>query len=205
MNFLTDMFDSRITQAMPHVKRAGSIACMYGERVIARLDLILEAVQNEEFIEYHPRQWFTLVPGTSQDMQQIPTAEMWELESVTCDGAGATVRISEGADAAPRYACTFTTTDTKVALGLIFGGGTAPTITTTGANALVCVQFKRRKVRPARKSHAAGLIEAGDVWNGQPLGERDADHRHESAAGQRANMRGAALGDGLNHDPYARM
>lgn len=190
---------------MPHVRTAGVAARAYGERICAQLDLILEELQTEEFVEYHPRQFYPLVVGTPQEMQQIPTGEMWELESVACDGTGATIRISEGADITPRYVCTFTASDTKPGLGLIFGGGTVPVVSTTGANASVSMQFRRRRQRPARTSRAPGLIEAPDVWNGQPYGERDADGRHATPLKTRRNIRGEAAGDGLQHDVYDRL
>jgi hypothetical protein len=201
VNFL----DGYINRAMPHVRTAGITARAYGERICAQLDLILQELQTEEFAEFHPRQSFTLTAGTSQDMVQIPTGEMWELETLTCDGTGATVRISEGADTAPRYASTFAAPDTKPGLGLIFGGGTAPIIQTSGANAVVSVQFRRLRQQPATASRAPGLIEAPDVWNGQPYGERDADGRHATPVGAGVNVVGARRGDGLTVDPYGRL
>lgn len=200
MNFI----DGYIEKALPHLKTAGQIAYAYGERICAQLEQITTELQTDEFIEYHPRQTFTLAVGVAQDMQQIPTGEMWELEVVACDGAGATIRVSEAADVSPRYVCTFTTADTKPGLGLIFGGNTAPVIQATGAVATVSVQFRRRRQEPARASTAPGLIEAPDVWNGQPYGERDADGRHATPVRTRSNIRGEAVGDGLV-DPYGRM
>src|SRR4051794_9643189 len=69
---LMGIFDPYISAALPHVKLAGDEARTYMDRIIARLDGILDGVQSEEFIELHPRQTFTLTAGTALDMLQVP-------------------------------------------------------------------------------------------------------------------------------------
>lgn len=195
------IFDAYIQAALPHVKNAGVTAAGYGDRILSRLDMILEALQSEEFIEYHPRQSFTLAMGVPQDMQQIPAGEMWELEFLSCNGP-ATITINEGADLF-RFAKTFAAADASIGLQLIFGGGTAPTILSS-ANVGVTMQFKRRRCRPAKHTNAPGQIISPDVFNGSTNGTESFTERHSSPlVGAGRSVRGAMVGDGLV-DPYGR-
>jgi len=165
------------------VAHASATAQSYGERILGRLDLILEAVREPEFAEYHPRYSYSLTANVAQDLPQIPTTEQWELEYVSCTG-GATVTINEGSDLF-RYAKQFTNADAHTSIGLVFGGGTAPNITSTG-NATpvgVVLQFKRMHQRAPHYSTAPGLIEARDTFNApnlDPVGRQDDLTRHTS-------------------------
>jgi hypothetical protein len=188
------IFDAYInTQLRPAMITAGQRAEAYAERILARLDMLVEATQAPEFAEYHPRQAFTLTAGTAQDLRQIPAGEMWELEYVSCAGA-ATITVNEGGDLFV-YAKQFTVADAQFGIGLMFGGGAAPTIISAG-NATpipVVLQFKRRHILPARLSNAAGLMHGSDRQtpvNGDPHGGTDIMGRHDAHFEQGRNIIG---------------
>lgn len=180
---------------MPHIRTAANVACAYGDRIVTRLDLIQEALQSEEFIEYHPRFTFVLVAGVPQDMPQVPTNEQWELEFVT-GYAPALTPIITMRDGSIFYADTFTGAVVKHGVNVVLQAGTAPSIMAEVANATVTVQFKKRRQPPSQKSQATGLVQSPDVFNGQPMGERSGDGRHSNGAGTGRNSIGYRLGDG---------
>lgn len=160
------IFDPLIHALTPHMQDFKHIGHSMGERMISRLDLILMALQSEDFAEMHPQQNFILTVATPVDMRAIPTTENWELEAVAAYSSGATpiITIRDGAGGKLFYADSFTSAAIRQGLGIILPGGSTPNIVSEQSGATVMVQFKRQLRMPAQLSHTAGL---GGVDNDQ--------------------------------------
>lgn len=153
------IFDPLIHALTPHMQDFKHIGHSMGERMISRLDLILMALQSEDFAEMHPQQNFILASGVAIDMRAVPTTENWELEMVAAYSPAATpiITIRDGAGGKLFYADSFTGAAVRQGLGIILPGGSTPSIVSEVAGSTVVVQFKRQLRLPAQLSHTAGF------------------------------------------------
>lgn len=134
------MMQNMRDQIQPLARDVGMRAETWGVAVLARLDLILAAVQSEEYAEQRKRPAFSAAGGSFE----VPTGEVWLLEAVAQDVAG-TVAIHHGGRV--RWIKTFAAADTVEGSGVLLTDGEYSVTVSAGS---VVLQLRSRRVS-ARK------------------------------------------------------
>lgn len=146
-----------IDQAKPHVLSAAQTAEAMGERIIARLDLIVDAVHNDEFHEARLAPMLTFLAAGTQFVGTLHTDESWEIESVWGNDAS---DVSVTLDGQTRWTKTFAGRETAGGAGVVLTGPGEVAITTT-ADITVGLQVKVKRPSAAKRTRAAGQREPG--------------------------------------------
>lgn len=160
-----DMIQPHIDRLRPLAQSAADEARAYGERVIARLDALIDANQGDSTIYYRERPTIGLTAGTPDtDSIKVPGGERWLLEAVTIVPTGAVgtpgsvvVGVSDGL---PMYAAPHTGRPTTVGgNGVWFESGTSIRVTANEVNALVAFQFRVERHAPEYVNKGAGGVQ----------------------------------------------
>lgn len=187
-----DFIDRYIEQAKPVANQIAGTAEAYANRIIQRLDDIVEALESEEYTEERRDYRLSLTADVEQDVVQVPVGQSWELEQLSALGTAA-VTVNEAGRF--KYVTQFNSADTQNP-GTIFRGGEAITIVASGnvTPLSVYIQFKVQRRKAAKPTRSAGDIVqptdqrnfdevdnmgrhfARDIAQGvNPIGERSVD------------------------------
>lgn len=171
-----DFIRRYIEEAKPHVQTIGERAQATGERIIARLDRIAEAVESEEFDEHRRRCQFTTTAGAERVIAEVPTTQEWVLESLSLipGAAGGAFVMRESGQLRYAFAVASPATITP---DLVFGGGSRIAVTfADGAEGYA--QFKVKRHKPKTAARNAGQADVAPFGPSDARTDASKDGRH---------------------------
>jgi hypothetical protein len=183
--------DQLVNQYRPNIERAGHTATAYAERIIERLDTLIEYNAPDDFTEFH-RWEVAVLTGvfTLQDVRMVPMGQTWELQAVSfmnANGLGGRTTVENNgniiaiADSASAGAA-------AVGVGFIIPAGSNIQVQGAAVGTRVHMQFKvKRPAAPRANARGAGRVEAsgqGSVDAIDPRTSAQREGRH-SAPGVR--------------------
>jgi hypothetical protein len=197
-----DIFDGYFEKLKPTLNDGVTTIQAYAERVIARLDDIVDAVQSDETLNvrrvYTPA--LSAAAGLSQEIAQVPTDQDWHLETVTIDtDAGTTIRISPGSGSVANWGVTVSAAGVTSAggNGAIFPGGSPIVITSSAGVSRVYLQFRYERRKAKRRATHAGVI-VQSVTGQDARTESSEEVRHKGTAIWAGNN---VIGERHNSEP----
>lgn len=131
--------DSIINTYSPAVQRAASKCDAFGNRVLARLDAIHDAVQVEDMDERRAYPYAVLSAAGDMRVLTLNSDDIIEVEAVTADSATGNTTIM--VDSVMRWAGSFTGAETKGGNGVVIHGPGEVAIRTAAAG-MVTAQIK---------------------------------------------------------------
>lgn len=183
---MTNFFDKYVGDFSRGAQVAGETARAYADRIINRLDTIIETLRSEEYTEVRRRHNLTLTADVDTFVVQVPANEAWELEVLgILDTASVTINESGNF----RFAKQFGTADT-LNPRLVFHGGNDIRIVATGNTVPVEVylQFKARRLKSQHLAKFAGEIVNHPVVN-DPRQDAQQEGRHANVGAVNLNGR----------------
>jgi len=178
-------FNELIEQAKCAGNEAARRACNYADRIVERLDVLIEAVQEEEF-EENRRRFRNNVTAASLTVNNVlatvPAGTEWELENISIAGSNGQVGgfylIVDGLEIASFNANWFSNTGVN---GLVVEAGSEIAIraTSTAAEIRYYIQFKERRRKKGRRGPATQAF--GPVYNAGVGGTPPPDSQRHAA------------------------
>lgn len=164
MNMFPNMLEPYIERFKPALNDATLTVSAYAERVICRLEDIIDAIQSDETLNV--RRTFPVVlsagAGLIQEVTQVGTDQDWTLETITVDTDSATsIRIRDGRGGIVKWGKTFAgaTVDTNGGNTLMFAGGSSIVVESTGGITQVYLQFRYERRQAPNQANRAGRSE----------------------------------------------
>lgn len=156
------LIDSYIDKFRPDVQQAGLTARVFAERIIARLDALVLATEDQDPLEHLIPQQFTTAGAvvTPQDICMVPPGERWELEvlSMYSDAATTITILKDGTmlTGAVLTAAGFSAPSLNRPIKL--APGAVIQVTSTGGNVRGYMQVTKYIPKPRTVARGAGGI-----------------------------------------------